>query len=545
MRHKVGRNQPCICGSGLKYKRCCGRISKTDTQTASLPRINTENILERHRADEQIRKTQQGLGRPIISVKFQNQQGVAVSNRIYFSPTWKTFPDFLAGYLKKILRADWGNAEIAKPLKERHPIMQWYDNYCHYQHEYIKKPGEIYNTPVTGIVACYLGLAYSIYLLDHNVELQTRLVHRLKDPKNFQGAYYELIVANILIRAGFTLTLEDETDAATKHCEFSAVSTHTGKKYWVEAKMRSVIGLLGKNEKDGTSNRNSISQLIPHLNGALKKPATDERLIFIDLNAEPEFTEDRKPTWHDKAIARLERYEVENLKPGEKAYVFVTNMAFHRKLAEEPVPTAAPFGLGMPDFNRPGYFRLSETYRQKQRHIDAYKIGDSLLQYTRFPATLDGRLPSESFGTNPSRVMVGETYFFESVGEKGLIGTVTTATVNSKDKEIFIGVTDPEGKSQILKQSISDDELADYNAHPDAYFGKVVPVSKKIHNSFDLFEWLIESYKGLSRAALLERLSKAPDFDGLKDLTDSDLLIDYCEREASALSRLRSPKDPV
>jgi hypothetical protein len=28
---------------------------------------------------------------------------------------------------------------------------------------------------------------------------------------NFQWAYYELIVANILIRSGFTLTLEDET----------------------------------------------------------------------------------------------------------------------------------------------------------------------------------------------------------------------------------------------------------------------------------------------------------------------------------------------
>ncbi|MGY9063023.1 MAG: SEC-C metal-binding domain-containing protein [Rhodospirillales bacterium] len=21
---KVGRNEPCICGSGRKYKRCCG-----------------------------------------------------------------------------------------------------------------------------------------------------------------------------------------------------------------------------------------------------------------------------------------------------------------------------------------------------------------------------------------------------------------------------------------------------------------------------------------------------------------------------------------
>jgi SEC-C motif-containing protein len=25
---KVGRNDPCLCGSGVKYKRCCGRVSK-------------------------------------------------------------------------------------------------------------------------------------------------------------------------------------------------------------------------------------------------------------------------------------------------------------------------------------------------------------------------------------------------------------------------------------------------------------------------------------------------------------------------------------
>jgi predicted anti-sigma-YlaC factor YlaD len=26
-------------------------------------------------------------------------------------------------------RREWGNAEIAKPLNKRHPIMQWYEQY--------------------------------------------------------------------------------------------------------------------------------------------------------------------------------------------------------------------------------------------------------------------------------------------------------------------------------------------------------------------------------------------------------------------------------
>jgi hypothetical protein len=40
---------------------------------------------------------------------------------------------------------------------------------------------------VTGLVACYLGLAYGLYLLDRNVELQDRLIRRLKDPPTFRA----------------------------------------------------------------------------------------------------------------------------------------------------------------------------------------------------------------------------------------------------------------------------------------------------------------------------------------------------------------------
>ena len=70
------------------------------------------------------------------------------------------------------------------------------------------------------------------------------------------------MVANILLRAAFDLTLEDETDGETKHCEFSAVSKKTGKRYWVEAKMRAVRGLLGKTDKDGGKDDDALSQLI-------------------------------------------------------------------------------------------------------------------------------------------------------------------------------------------------------------------------------------------------------------------------------------------
>ena len=202
-------------------------------------------VMARHAAGEQIRQELQGLGRPIVAFKANDHQMVAVGMKLHYSPTWKTFPDFLADYIKRILDPMWGNDELAKPFAERHPIVQWYDALCRYQQMTIKRPGVPNVATVTGIVACYLGLAYSLYLLNHNVALQERLVRRVKNPGTFQGAYYELIVANILIRAGFELTLEDEADGVTKHCEFSAISKRTGRKYWVEAKMRVVPGLLG------------------------------------------------------------------------------------------------------------------------------------------------------------------------------------------------------------------------------------------------------------------------------------------------------------
>jgi hypothetical protein len=200
---------------------------------------------------------------------------------------------------------------------------------------------------------------------------------RLKDPANFQGAFYELFVANILIRAGFQLELEDESDGNSKHCEFAAVSRETAKKYWVEAKMGSAAGVLGKTHLDGGSGRKVLGRLVPNLNNALAKPAADERLIFIDLNVEPKFDRDNKPTWCDSAVKRIERYEANELPKGASAYLFVTNIGFHRNLDGTPAPAMLPFGLGIPDFNRPGYVRLSEIYRQKRKHIDAHHIGES------------------------------------------------------------------------------------------------------------------------------------------------------------------------
>lgn len=524
---KIGRNQPCPCGSGRKYKRCCGDRSNNTAPRPPYFSASASRFLERHKADELIRQQQQGHGRPLIAIKAHGQQIVAAGNTLYFSPKWKTFPDFLVGYLGAVMGAEWGNAEIAKPLAERHLIVQWYQACCHLQREHLHDElGEIKSMPMKGVVYCYLGLAYGLFLLKHNVELQERLVKRLKDPKQFQGAYYEVIIANSLIRAGFELTLEDETDEASKHCEFAAVSKKTGKRYWVEAKMRGVAGVLGKTEVDGTTNSDPTCMLSIHLNAALKKSAADERLIFIDLNADPQ-TDNNMPEWMKRAVKKLDARK-KDLRSGQSAYVFITNMPFHRALQSEAVGCAImPYGLGIPDFNKPGTYRVSEIYRRKQKHIDVYDITEALGKYPQLPTTFDGSLPSSIKGKLYDRIIIGETYAFKGKNGEDIVATVTAASVDEKEKVAYVGTS----TGHIFKHPMSDDEFKDYRSHPEGFWGSIrEDPSKKLNSRYELFEWLLNSFKNTPKAQLLEAMKDAPDFSSLQQMDQADLAIEHAER---------------
>lgn len=220
---------------------------------------------------------------------------------------------------------------------------------------------------------------------------------------------------------------------------------------------------------------------------------------------------------------------VDNSGLSKIAHSLNTNVGFHRRLDDLPAVAALPFGLGIPDYNRPGHYRLSEIYRQNQKHIDAHNIGAAFLGYTKFPTTFDGSLPSEAFGRAPSRVKIGETYLFKNIDGADRVGTVTCASVYESDKAVAIAATFTDGTSRIVMQPMTDAEFADYKAHPDAYFGKILPVPRKVENQYELFEWLMEANKGLSRATLLQRLGKPADFDPAHAVSDTDLLAKYCE----------------
>jgi SEC-C motif len=540
---KIGRNQPCPCGSGKKYKRCHGSFAPVPVTDPRLIQ-DLSRSRDRFAAQERIRQAQQGHGKPIIAVKTDKHQLVAVGNRLMFSKGWKTFIDFLCDYLKAKLTPEWGNAEIAKPLGERHTIMQWYDAVCRLQKDTIKRPGEPTSIELNGVLACYYGLAYALYLIEHNVKLQSRMIVRLKDRSNFQGAYYELMVARVLISAGFELALEDEIDRASQHCEFAAVSKETKQKYWIEAKMRSVAGLLGKNETDGTTSKraeNPISHLVTHLHAALRKPADDHRMIFIDLNTEmsPDVSDENRPAFLEAVNRRIAKYEKEQLEEGKTAYVFVTNMTFHRDLLGKPQMVSLPTSVGIPDFNRTGHYPLSEIYRRDQRHADALRVAESMAKLLSFPTTFDGSMPGASLGGERPPVQIGETYNFENAGPDGadLIGEVTDAIVDETAKEAVIAIYTEEKQAYLLKEPMTEGQLADYRAHKEAYFGKVKYVPKGIKTPYDLFIFFVQGQKGMTRTKLLANLKMTEQQAGAR--SDEDLLLEYCERLVVAIGAFR------
>ncbi len=522
------RNKPCWCGSGVKFKFCHYLQPTTELDNPPSHSEAFDLAIRKAENDEKIRKMQQGLGRPIVSAKMDDHQFVAAGNTIYFSKRWRTFPDFLFDYIGHVFGHDWCKVEANRDEPDLHPMFVWFRRVIDLQNKRNLDAGKVYSTEMTGAVICYLGLAYNLYLLKHNAELQSLLIRRLKVPAQFQGAYYELIVANCLIRAGFELEIEDETNSDEKHCEFSARSLVTGEKYWIEAKIRGVEGVLGKTKADSAKGSDPTSQLTKHIKEALKKPAPDKRMIFADVNAPPE-KENREPSWSPKAYDKLARREAD-VPDGDQAYVFVTNFPYHRALDDTLVGKAAlAFGLGIDDFAKVGYVGLTASYRSKRKHRDAFNLMEAMKGYPTFPETLDG-LPAGEDGLSQKsgRFFVGGEYFFEETEGNGTVGVLKSIIVHEDEGSATVVIATRSGRNVLAKTPITSTEIAAYKKYGKSYFGERES-GGRANDEFELFEFFVENHINLPRNRLLHLIKDHPHFDQLAKLEHEDLVFAICE----------------
>ena len=515
---KIGRNEPCPCGSGKKYKRCHGSIAHQEADMAGMKEAIAK-AAKRHEAAEVQRQRQQGLGRPIISAETDNgYRFVAVKNKLMYSKKWKTFHDFLFAYISAVLDPSWGNAEIAKSPEDRHPILNWYQQVCANQKKYITEPGKVGAGPMTGVDAAYLYLAYDLYSLEHNAELQAKLIARLKNIDNFEGARYEVYVAATLIRAGFVIEFENEDDRSSTHCEFTATYQKTGKKFSVEAKHRT-----------GTKPR--LGRL---LIDALRKAANHPRIVFIDANMPDDGSIADGPPMLNYAIRMLRGMEGRKVNGQDlpPAYVIVTNTPWHHHLESTSYRGCYDMdGFQMPDFKANAKLpNLRAAIDARERHIELLELKKSVQDHSSVPVTFDGEIPEFAFGEAEHRLLIGQRYLVKDGGGNDVPGELTSATVNQVEKKAYCVLNLESGDSVICTWPLSDQEMAAWRQHPDTFFGEVGQRNTKSESPLDLYDFFLRGYRNTSKERLLELLAGASDFDELTKLDQAQLAGIYAER---------------
>jgi len=244
-------------------------------------------------AQEQAFKDVHGKGKPIITTIFQDWRVVAVGNELHFGKSQKTkfFPDFLNNYIGNKLTPEWGKRELAKPFSERHQICKWYELLCRQQMQCKPNVDGAYKIQANGAMLSWMRLAYDLYLVKHNAELQERIINRLRNKQQFQGARFELCVVAAMNLAGYEIKFEDETDSSRRHTEFLATQP-SGVEIAVEAKSRHREGVLdftsnSWRKTDAAAARVAVTEL---MRKALMKNPEKPYFIFIDVNLP--YTED-------------------------------------------------------------------------------------------------------------------------------------------------------------------------------------------------------------------------------------------------------------
>jgi hypothetical protein len=524
---KIGRNDPCICGSGRKFKHCHGGIQHTLPALISKQSVEKtiieqgRRLFQQHKAREIQRRKQQGLGRPIISIEHKGYRFVAVGNKPHYGK-WKSFPDFLAYYIKHTLDGAWGNAEIAKSLADRHPVMQWYDNICHLQAAHAGEPGAMFSTPLTGALSAYNRLAYNLYLIAHNAkDIQTRLIARLKDKNNFQGAFFETQVAAWLINAGFELEFEDESDRTSTHCEFTATYTASGDKYSVEAKSREI-----------ETNHTSRPKVGRKLYEALEKHANHKRLIFLNLN-KPLHSSEAAEVAVDRAeriVSQSEKLTI-NAAPAPPAYVCITNMNDQYMLDSSTLATMISFrGFKIHDFMGAEFPSLREAARARERHWPMFQLFKSMEEHREIPQTFGGELPSEAFTPDaPPRLQIGRLYRVPGPDGVDVDAQLMQATVASGKAHCIL--RDPATtKSWIGTFDMTADELADYEKHPDTFFGVYHRQGRKVETAMEMFDFFVNGYRETSKERLIALLPNYENQEELRSMSQKDLVELLAER---------------
>jgi hypothetical protein len=460
---------------------------------------------------------------------------VAVGNTVYYSSGWKTFPDFLSHYIKKVLGFDWGTPELQKPEPEMHPITLWYRRWALQQAAQKRampdvKPGHVFESAETGAARAYLDVAYNLYLLEHNAELRDVLVGRLKNRDQFLGALSELRVAGMLVRAGFRVRFHDESDGSSSHCEYDATRVATGKMFSVEVKTKNWDEFPTPGREGERKIKIHVGRL---LRDALAKNADFDRIIVIEL-AMPDGVTNFEPWWMQAAEDGIAETEARLRQQGTEmpaAKVIICNHPYHFHLETDLFKVGLSLqGIGPDDFRARRQGTIREALRFREKHADMLALWTSIETHRRIPQTFNGESQHFAFGERPARLIIGHTYKVPD-GQGNMVDAVLMdAVVIASEKAVHGIYSTADGRGLMCKDTLTEDELRAYAEHPDTFFGVVKNHHENIgKDPMKLFDFFYGSYGKSPKEALLRLLGNRPDIEVLRDLTQKDLAEIYCE----------------
>lgn len=529
MSNKFGRNDPCPCGSGRKFKKCHGSIDSFDMlRRLNSPRMRQElqTMVARREAQEFQRREQQGLGKPIISTQFQDHRVVVVGRTLHFSKKWKTFHDFLNDYPKIVLGKDWWMSEVCKPPEERHRILTWAVRSYEQTKVQMEQKGPDVSQPITGAIGAYVRFAYDLYGLKHAVEVQKLLIDRIKCPENFPGALYEVRVAAALLRAGFSLQPQDETDRRTTHVEFIATHAASGATYSVEAKRREGV-------------RMKINR---QMHRALSKQSDHPRIVFIDTNdGRLELGRERSnPVALVEAENLLKRYERDPIgKTLPQAYVIATYDPEEHHLDAIDLPSGILlWGFHLEDL-KPGLKTLPQQVEMRRRHAPIFALLESMQKHRHIPATFDGEAEAFLGGSPEVRLQVGQRLEVPGPDGTQIEVTLESGIVMPEWKAASCVVCSDDQQRFIVQIPLTDEELQAHAQHPSTFFGVIDRNAGRTSpkTALDWFNFFWETYSRSTKEKLIEFMGGAPDIERLKEMTQEALVTEYCTRMADSIMR--------
>lgn len=284
--------QPCRCGSGIRYDKCHYRRDQAAQGAAKIFREKEEGhelFIGEH---GHIRKPQM--------FEMGDRSIVAIGNQLFrqTNPGPYNFVNAIVDYALHIFGDDYLVAEENKSFEDRHPAIQWLHASVEHHNATLARKDAKSEDFQFGMRAAWIRLAYDLYTIRDNAELQEVMVERIKNIDTFQAARHELWVAALFVAAGFEINFEDESDNSKRHPEFIAVEKETGIKVAVEAKSRRRQGVKGftggypftKAYKfDKFDTRGLVAD-------AYKKSGDVPLYVFVDVNLPPA-SEEQQQVW--------------------------------------------------------------------------------------------------------------------------------------------------------------------------------------------------------------------------------------------------------